>query len=520
MVTHGVGLAPAMNPDQHRLALQGAMAALFLAAMGNTIVGTMLPAVVADLGGFDRYAWASTSYMVTSTTAMPIAGRLADLYGRRIMFLVGVAVFTLASVAIGLSQTMNQFIAFRALQGIGGGVTIINAISAAGDLAPPEERGRYHGVAGAVFGLAAVAGPLAGGLITDRAHWGWAFLVNVPIGLVVLARLARSYPGHAASSGERPVIDYAGIAALVAGTMCVLVALSVGGVLYPWGSWQVIGPLAFGLAITGLFIAIESRAAWPIVPLAIYRIRTVLLSVSAFFLIGFTMFGGILFIPLYFQAVQGTSAAQSGAFLVPILLGIVVGAAASGNLLSRSGVSYRAVALPSTVLAAAGMLALSTLAPETGVAVALAYILAMGIGIGGVTSAFTVAAQNAVPHGNIGAATAALQLQRSVGGTVGVAVMAAVVAQGASSRFLDILPEALHARLPDEWRESMAPAGSPLDSTVRALPGGAETAESVSRYFTTALSGALDDAFVVGGVAAAFAVVCALLLRGKAASTS
>lgn len=240
-----------------------------------------------------------------------------------------------------------------------------------------------------------------------------------------------------------------------------------------------------------------------------------LLSVSAFFLIGFTMFGGILFIPLYFQAVQGTSAARSGAFLVPILLGIVVGAAVSGNLLSRSGVSYRAVALPATILAATGMLALSTLAPETGVAVALAYILATGIGIGGVTSAFTVAAQNAVPHGDIGAATTALQFQRSVGGTVGVAVMGAVVAQRASSRFLDILPEPLRARLPDGWLDSMAPAGSPLNASGREMPGGVETAESVSGYFTTALSGALDDAFVVGGVAAALAVASAVLVRGE-----
>ena len=505
----------AMNPDQHRRALQGAMAALFLAAMGNTIVGTVLPAVIADLGGFDRYAWASTSYMVTSTTAMPIAGRLADLYGRRIMFLIGVSVFILASILIGLSQTMDQLIAFRALQGIGGGVTIVNAVSAAGDLAPPEERGRYHSVAGAVFGLAAVAGPLAGGFIIDRADWSWAFLLNVPIGLLVLARIARSYPGHTGSSGERPVIDHAGIAALVTGTMCVLVALSVGGVLYPWGSWQVIGLLVFGLAVTGLFMVIESRAACPIVPLGIYRTRTVLVSVSAYFLIGFMMFGSILFIPLYFQAVQGTSAAQSGAFLVPILLGIVVGAAVSGHLLSRSGLSYRAVALPGTVLAAAGMLALSTLGSDTRVAVALAYILAMGIGIGGVTSAFMVAVQNAVPHGNIGSATAALQFQRSVGGTVGVAVMGAVVAQRTSSHLLDILPEALRARLPDGWLESMVPSGSPLDSTVPDLPGGAETAESVSGYFTTALGGALDDAFVVGGVVAALAIASAVLLRGE-----
>ncbi len=505
----------AMNPDQHRRALQGAMAALFLAAMGNTIVGTVLPAVIADLGGFDRYAWASTSYMVTSTTAMPIAGRLADLYGRRVMFLVGVSVFTLASIPVGLSETMNQLIVFRALQGIGGGVTIVNAISAAGDLAPPEERARYHGVAGAVFGLAAVAGPLAGGFIIDRADWSWAFLLNVPIGLLVLARIARSYPGHTGSSGERPVIDHAGIAALVTGTMCVLVALSVGGVLYPWGSWQVIGLLVFGLAVTGLFMVIESRAACPIVPLGIYRSRTVLVSVSAYFLIGFMMFGSILFIPLYFQAVQGTSAAQSGAFLVPILLGIVVGAAASGHLLSRSGLSYRAVALPGTVLAAAGMLALSTLGSDTRVAVALAYILAMGIGIGGVTSAFMVAVQNAVPHGNIGSATAALQFQRSVGGTVGVAVMGAVVAQRTSSHLLDILPEALRARLPDGWLESMVPSGSPLDSTVPDLPGGAETAESVSGYFTTALGGALDDAFVVGGVVAALAIASAVSLRGE-----
>ncbi|MDE0056259.1 MAG: MFS transporter [Gammaproteobacteria bacterium] len=211
-------------------------------------------------------------------------------------------------------------------------------------------------------------------------------------------------------------------------------------------------------------MTIESRAAWPIMPLDIYRNRTVLVSVSAMFLIGFMMFGGILFIPLFFQAVQGTSAAQSGAFLVPIMLGIVLGAATSGQLLSRSGVSQRALALSSTALAAAGMLALSTLTPETGVALALAYILVMGIGIGGVTSVFTVAVQNTVAHANIGAATAAVQFQRSVGGTVGVAVMGAVVAQRTSSRFLDALPESLRVQLPDGWMESMALAGAALDS--------------------------------------------------------
>ena len=181
------------------------MAALFLAAMGNTVVSTVLPAAIADLGGFDRYAWASTSYMVTSTTVMPIAGRLADLYGRRVLFLVGVVAFTLASILVGLSQSMNQLIAFRALQGLGGGVILVNAIAAAGDLAPPEDRGRYHGIAGAVFGLAAVAGPLVGGIIVDRVHWGWAFLVNVPVGLAVFARLARSYPRPAGPPGDRPL---------------------------------------------------------------------------------------------------------------------------------------------------------------------------------------------------------------------------------------------------------------------------------------------------------------------------
>lgn len=507
-----------VSPDQHRRALHGAMAALFLAAMGNTVVSTVLPAAIADLGGFDRYAWASTSYMVTSTTVMPIAGRLADLHGRRVMFLVGIVAFTLASVLVGLSQSMNQLIAFRALQGAGGGVILVNAIAAAGDLAPPEERGRYHGLAGAVFGLAAVAGPLVGGVVVDRVHWGWAFLVNVPVGLAVFARLARSYPRPARPPGARPVIDHAGIAALIVATMSVLVALSAGGVLYPWGSWQVIGLLVFGLAVTGVFMAIESRAAWPIVPLDIYRNRTVLVSVSAMFLIGFMMFGGILFIPLFFQAVQGTSAAQSGAFLAPIMLGIVLGAATSGQLLSRSGVSQRAVALSSTALAAAGMLALSTLTPETGVALALAYILVMGIGIGGVTSVFTVAVQNTVAHANIGAATAAVQFQRSVGGTVGVAVMGAVVAQRTSSRFLDVLPESLRVQLPDGWMESMALAGAALDSTSRELPGGAQTADSVRRYFTTALGGALDDAFVVGGLVAALAIAIALLLRPGSAN--
>ena len=498
-----------MSCRQRRRVLGGTMAALFLAAFGNTIVATVLPAIIADLGGFDQYAWPSTAYMVTSTTAMPIAGKLGDLYGRRVLFLFGVAALVLSSLPVALSQSMDQLILFRAIQGIGGGVIMVTSIAAAGDLAPPEERGRYHGIVGMVFSFAAVAGPLVGGFIIDHFHWRWAFLINLPLGMLVWIVLVRSYPHPSGLGEERPRVDYPGIALLVVAAISSLFALSAAGVLYPWGSPQILGLLALGMVAGGFFLVVESRSPHAIIPLGIYRLRTVVVALAISFLTGFVMYGSILFIPLFFQAVQGISAGRSGALLVPIIFGIVIGAVVSGRLLSRSGGRYFVHALWSTALAAAGTLFLSTLNPETGLAAAVARIFALGVGIGGVISIFTVAVQNTVASRDLGAGTSTLQFHRAVGGTVGVAIMGAVVAQRTKSRLNDLLPETSRAQLPEGWIESATGAGVHI---VAGASEGTGLADAVADHFTQALSGALGDAFALAAAVAALSLVATLFL--------
>ncbi len=513
------------------------MAALFLVALGNTVVVTVLPAIIADLGGFDRYAWASTSYLIAATTLMPIAGRLADLHGRRAFFLIGVVIFMAASIPVALSRTMEQLVLFRALQGLGGGVIMVNSTAAIADLAPPKERGKYHGFMGMVFSLATVVGPVVGGIVVDRLQWwGWAFLINVPLGVPVLILLARFFPRPGALAPAQPQtsagdggsasaalrIDYGGIVTLVPATVATLVALSVAGVQFPWRSWQVGSLLAFGLAMTAIFLAVESRSPCPIVPLTIYRYRGVPAAVAATFLASFGLYGIILFVPLFFQAVQGASAGRSGVFLVPIIVGVTVGAVAAGQLVSRTEGRERLLAVAGAVLLAGGISLLSTLSAETSAVLAVAYVLLMGAGVGALFTLAGVVVQNAVPHEDAGAATAAVQFQRAVGGTVGVAVLGAMMARRTADRLSEVVPARLRDLLPEGWldlanatRLLVDPSASGTLAEQISAPGSgaAELAREVAGYAAAALGGALGDTFLLAAVVAGASVAVALFMR-------
>ena len=517
------------------LAWRSAMAALFLVALGNTVVVTVLPAIIADLGGFDRYAWASTAYLIAATTAMPIAGRLADRHGRRAFFLIGVVIFMAASIPVALSRTMEQLVLFRALQGLGGGVIMVNSTAAIADLAPPRERGKYHGFMGMVFSLATVVGPVVGGIVVDRFQWwGWAFLINVPLGVPVLVLLARFFPrpgeltpaqpevasgdGGSASS---PAVDHAGIATLVPATVATLVALSVAGVQFPWRSWQVVGLLAFGLGMTAVFLAIESRSRCPIVPLTIYRHRGVAAAVVATFLGSFGLYGIILFVPLFFQAVQDASAGRSGVFLVPIIVGVTIGAVAVGQLVSRTEGRERLLAVASGVLLTGGIFMLSTLSAETGPALAVAYVLLMGAGVGGVYALAGVVVQNAVPHADAGAATAAVQFQRAVGGTVGVAVLGAMMARRTAERLAGVVPARVRELLPEGWLDLATATQLLVDPSASAAlseqlsasgSSGAALAQEITGYAGTALGAALGDTFLLAAAVTAASVVVAFFM--------
>ena len=316
------------------------MLAMFLAALGQTTVATALPDIVADLGGFDRYVWVATAYMVAATVAAPIAGGLSDLYGRKPFFIVGLIVFIAASALLGVSHSMDAVIAFRALQGIGGGLVMTASLVSVADLFPPEERGKHQGSLVGVYGVASIVGPIVGGFITHHSHWHWVFLLNIPIAVPVLLLMIWVFPrGNPGIEHRR--LDYSGTITLALAIVPVFLALSLGGVQYAWSSPQCLGLIALGLAMAVTFLVIESRAESPIMSLELYKDRSVASAMMVVWLTGFVLYGSVIFLPLFFQGVLEVSASTSSQLLAPMLPGIVFGAIVSGQLLSRAGGRYR-----------------------------------------------------------------------------------------------------------------------------------------------------------------------------------
>ena len=504
------------------LTMVGLLMALFLAALDQTIVSTAMPRIIADLGGFDRYTWVTTAYLVASTVAVPIVGRLTDIYGRKIFFIGGISVFILGSVLAGMSESMTQLIAFRAIQGLGGGVIMANSFVAIADLFPPEERGKFQGFLGVVFGMSSVIGPTLGGFITDNFSWSWIFLINVPVGVPVLLLIAWLFPKITPEVESRK-LDYAGMVTLILAVTPILLALSWGGVQYAWVSPQVLGFLAFGLVMGIAFVVIESRTDSPIMPLEIYRNQMVAVSLIATFLTGFGMFGAIIFIPLFFQGVLGASATSSGSFLTPMMLGIVFGATLSGQLLSRTGGHYRVQAIIGTGLMMLGAILISTMNPETNFPRAVGYIIVLGVGLGTTFPTFTLSVQNSVPFRLMGISTSALQFYRSIGGMLGLAILGSVMAGRFASKLEDTVPENISAALPpgqldaikDNPQALIDPSAVDRLSAgfTQAGPDGARLVETLLGSLKSALAGAISDVFILASVVLALSLVVSLFLH-------
>src|SRR6266516_2767571 len=370
------------------VAFSGLVLGMLLAALDQTIVATALPTIVGDLGGLDHLAWVVTAYLLASTVSTPLWGKLGDLYGRKPLFQGAIVLFLAASALAGLSRGMDQLIAFRALQGLGGGGLLVTAQGIVGDLAPPRDRGRYQGIFGAVFGLASVAGPLLGGFFVDNLSWRWVFYVNLPVGAValVVTTLVLRQP-------ERRVqhtVDY------------------------------------LGTVLLG-FVAAERRAAEPVLPLGLFQSRVFSLAGAISFVVGFGLFGAVTFLPLFLQIVQGASPTVSGLRMLPIMLALLLTSIASGQLISRWG-RYRVFPIAGTAVLAVGLLLLSRLEPSSSVLRSSLGMLVLGLGLGMVMQVLVLVVQNAVEYRDLGAATSATTFFRSVGGSFGVAVFGTVFA--------------------------------------------------------------------------------------------
>jgi EmrB/QacA subfamily drug resistance transporter len=517
------------------IALGGMMASVLMAALDQTIVATAMPQVVADLGGFDRFAWVFTAFMLTSTAGIPIMGKLSDLFGRKWVMLAAVAIFLVGSVLAGASQTMTQLIAFRAIQGIGAAGIIANALASLADLFSPSERARWQGVFGSVFAIASVAGPLAGGILTDQWSWRWVFYINVPVGIVAGSVIFYGMPSLRHGTGARR-IDFVGAALLIAGIVSLLLALTWGGTKYAWLSPEVLGMLAiFGVALV-LFLVVERRFPEPIIPLALFRNPVFTISIITVFLTGFAMFGSIVFIPLFMQGVIGVSATSSGIVMLPMMMGVMASSTAASIIIHRSG-NYRYTGIFGLVMITLGMYLLSRMDETTANFEAVRNMVFVGTGIGATFPTFFTAVQSSVEMRVVGIATASMQFFRSIGGTMGVAVLGSVMATRVQSSVTSALADGPGSLLPPDVQELLTDPQLLIDvSGRRAIeeslgqPGAADAFQQGMQALTTGLAAALQDVFLVCTVIGVVGLGFVLFIkqvhiprkprRGKAAASS
>jgi EmrB/QacA subfamily drug resistance transporter len=413
-----------LSHRQILVVLVGLMAGMFLAALDMSIVGTALPQIVSDLGGLNHLSWVVTAYLLTSTASTPLWGKISDLYGRRPIFQAAIVVFIAGSLVSALAQNMGMLIGGRAVQGLGGGGLMALALSIIGDVIPPRERGRYQGYFGVVFGGSTVGGPLLGGWFTEGPGWQWIFWINVPVGLaaLVVTSLALALPrvrrDHA--------IDYLGAALIVGSVTSILLYTSWAGGEYGWGDPFSLALLLGGVALAAVFVWVESRAPEPIVPLRLFRNRVFSPTVGFTAIMGLAMFGGIIFLPVYLQVVQGMTPTESGLALLPMMAGLFATSIGSGQLMTRTG-RYKAFPIVGAAVTVVGFLLLSTLRIDTPYWRIALYIFVLGAGLGFTMQTVVTAVQNAVERRDMGSATSSVTFFRTMGGAFGTAIFGAVL---------------------------------------------------------------------------------------------
>ncbi len=432
--------APSLSRRQMNVLFGTIALGMLLAALDQTIVATALPTIVGDLGGGAHVSWVVTSYLITNTIATALAGKFGDLFGRKRVFQLSTALFVLASALCGLANSMTWLVSWRAVQGIGAGGLMVTAMALIADIIPLRERGKYQGMLGAVFGVATVIGPLLGGLFTDHLSWRWCFYVNLPVGIAVILISARTMPTLGARL--RPVIDYLGILLIAIGAGGLVLATSLGGQTWAWGSPQIIATFAISIIAIIAFVFAERRAPEPMLPLRLFANPVFVVSAAIALVVGFAMLGAMTFLPTYLQYVRGVSATASGLRTLPMVVGLFVASTTAGTIVGRTG-KYRIFPIAGSALMAVGLYLLSRLNEFTSFWVLSAYLIVFGVGLGLCMQILTIIVQNTSEYRDLGVATSGVTFFRSLGGSFGAAVFGAIYANQLASN----LPPAL-ARAP------------------------------------------------------------------------
>jgi EmrB/QacA subfamily drug resistance transporter len=488
------GEVPGKARREVMIVLPGLLLALIIAMLDQLVVSTALPRIVGDLGGLNHLSWVVTAYVLASTITTPLYGKLGDLYGRKRLLMTAIVIFLIGSALSGLSHSMDQLIAFRAIQGLGAGGLMVGAIATIGDLVSPRERGQYMGYMMGAMTLAMVGGPLVGGYITDSLSWRWIFYINIPIGGAALVYLARTM--HLPPKRVQHRVDYLGVGVLAVAATAVVLLTTWGGNQYGWGSPMILGLGAIAIiSVTG-FIAIEARAAEPIIPLRVFRNRNFSLATAMSFLLGLAMFGALTFLPLYQQTVQHASATGSGLLLIPLMLGSTVTTLVAGQVTTRTG-RYKLLPVIGGAVMTVGLVLLSHLGPDTSKLTAGAYFVVLGAGMGFLMQITSLIVQNSVSPRDMGVASSSRMFFQQIGGSIGVSLFGVI--------FTRRLAEAMSIRAPGVH---IGAGGGQLDpATVNTLPAAVRSAAFFS------ISHAVDSIFIWAAPAAAVVFVLALLIK-------